>query len=121
MAVAWVVGAWANDSWLGMNAGPPNAWRGESTPVPVVVTDLPGGSSDRKRKRKKGEKPRVIRWSDFATQEERAEALARELADAAIPVADAAATPDALIAAAEEIEDEEEALMHALILSRIIH
>ena len=90
--------------------------------VPVVVaTDLPGGSSDRKRKRKKGEKPRVIRWSDFATQEERAEALARELADAAIPIADAAPASDALIAAAEEIEDEEEALMHALLLAKVIH
>lgn len=32
MSVAWAVGAWATNSWLGMNGGPPNAWRGASTP-----------------------------------------------------------------------------------------
>lgn len=38
MAVAWAIGAWANDSWLGMNAGPPNAWRGATSPTTAAIT-----------------------------------------------------------------------------------
>jgi virulence-associated protein VapD len=33
MSVAWKVGAWATNSWVGMNAGPPNAWWGSATVV----------------------------------------------------------------------------------------
>ena len=30
MAVTWALNTWATDSWVGMNGGPPNAWRGAS-------------------------------------------------------------------------------------------
>lgn len=44
MSVAWAIGAWATNSWVGMNAGPPNAWRGDSTPPPpVIVVDTHDG------------------------------------------------------------------------------
>lgn len=42
MSIAWALNAWATNSWVGMNAGPPNAWRGDTTPPPVV-TDHPSG------------------------------------------------------------------------------
>lgn len=35
MSVAWALNAWATNSWVGMNAGPPNAWRGATTPAPA--------------------------------------------------------------------------------------
>ena len=38
MAVAWALNKWATNSWVGMNGGPPNAWRGASTPVPPTPT-----------------------------------------------------------------------------------
>lgn len=118
MAVAWALNVWATNSWVGMNGGPPNAWRGESTPVPASA-EIPGGSSKHRRKQRQGEKPRVIRWSDFATQEERAAALARALAETAVPVANIeAATGEVEF---DEIEDEENALIAALVLARVIH
>ena len=55
MSVAWALGVWANDSWVGMNGGPPNAWRGDSTPVPAVVITPGGGDSTRFRR--KGKRP----------------------------------------------------------------
>ena len=56
MSVAWAPNAWATDSWIGMNGGPPNAWRGESGPAPVVVVDrsIAGG-------------PPKVRWGEWTT------------------------------------------------------
>lgn len=42
MSVAWALNVWATNSWLGMNGGPPNAWRGGTTPPPAVITNTPG-------------------------------------------------------------------------------
>lgn len=110
MAVAWALGVWADNSWVGMNGGPPNAWRGEST-----VTEVPGSGGGRARGRlAKKPKVKVIRWSDFATREERAQALAAALAEKAVPIQ---ALPDEV----DPFEDEDEAIIHALLLSRIIH
>lgn len=116
MAVAWALNAWATDSWVGMNGGPPNAWRGEST---VVVTEVPGGSSRKRRKDRQGIKPNVIRWSDFANQEERAKALAAALAESSVSAANIEAATGAV--EFDEIEDEENALIAALVLARVIH
>lgn len=41
MSVAWALNVWATNSWVGMNGGPPNAWRGASTPV-AVSANVPG-------------------------------------------------------------------------------
>lgn len=82
--------------------------------TPVVVTEVPGGSSKRRRKQKQGEKPRVIRWSDFATQEERAQALAQALAQSSVPLS----APQEEF---DDIADEDDALIHALLLSKVIN
>jgi len=62
---------------------------------------------------------RVIRWSDYADEEERREALAQALAAASIPLselrdADGSIDEDAMI-------EEEDAIITALVLSRLIH
>lgn len=46
MAVAWALNVWATNSWVGMNGGPPNAWRGEFTPTPVPDEVQTGGKGD---------------------------------------------------------------------------
>ena len=43
MAIAWASGVWGTNSWVGMNAGPPNAWRGASTVVTTVTPQTGGG------------------------------------------------------------------------------
>ena len=82
MAVAWAVGAWATNSWVGMNAGPPNAWRGADTPPPVVVTTQGGGDSTRLRKR--GRRPKYFWEAALAkkAQDKVAEAVFDAVADA---------------------------------------
>ena len=77
---------------------------------PVVVDS--GGGGGRKRTYPKKPKYKVIRWSDFAHQEERAEALAKVLAESAIPIK---------VVADDPFADEDEAIIHALLLSRILH
>lgn len=49
MAVAWALNTWGTNSWVGMNAGPPNAWRGTSTPLPIIDTH---DADERKHRRK---------------------------------------------------------------------
>lgn len=39
MALAWKNLAWATNSWLGMNAGPPNAWKAASGDHTYVLPD----------------------------------------------------------------------------------
>ena len=46
MSVAWKLNAWGTNSWVGMNGGPPNAWRGGGTVAPVVVVTGGSGSED---------------------------------------------------------------------------
>jgi hypothetical protein len=71
---------------------------------------------------KKKRKSRVLRWSDYADAEERQAALAKALAEAAVPLA-ALRLPDAsLDAEAVDAEiEEEDALITALVMSRLIH
>ena len=61
MAVAWALNVWATNSWVGMNGGPPNAWRGAST---VVVTP----TTTTRETGVRGSKPRVIKFSDLSPQ-----------------------------------------------------
>ena len=75
MAVAWTVGVWANDSWLGMNGGPPNAWRGATTPVPPAPsTDLPSGVRGKGKKREL-----IVRMRDVENRESTADFLKAQL------------------------------------------
>lgn len=73
---AWVTGAWAPGAWYG------TAWY-DSGGAPPTIVDIPAspGASDWFGKKKK--KGRVIRYSDFESQE----AYAAELAAASLPIA----------------------------------
>lgn len=51
MSVAWAVNTWATNSWVGMNGGPPNAWRGATTPVPTPTAPNQGGGIPSRRRR----------------------------------------------------------------------
>jgi len=77
VAVAWALGVWATNSWVGMNGGPPNAWRGESTPPPATV--LPPGGGDSTRLRNKGRRPKYF-WE--AAREKSAAEVAEAAFDA---------------------------------------
>ena len=44
MSVAWALNVWATNSWVGMNGGPPNAWRGASTPAVTPSGGFPSGT-----------------------------------------------------------------------------
>lgn len=112
MAVAWALGVWANDSWVGMNGGPPNAWRGASTPV--FTGNIASGSQGVDQKPSGKKRPRVIRWSDFASQEERAAELALAIAETGVPIRAPSESFD-------EFEDDDEALMAAILLAKVIH
>ena len=63
MSVAWAVGVWANNSWVGMNGGPPNAWRGATTPVPTPTTTTTTQETGVRHAR-----PPVIRLSDLSPE-----------------------------------------------------
>ena len=76
--------------------------------------EVPGGSSRRGKKLKK-KKERVIRWADYAHSEDRAFALAKALAESATPLKTLS------VERVEEPEDDDDALITALLLSRIIH
>ena len=106
MSIAWAVGAWANLSWVGMNAGPPNAWRGAST---VVTTPSQGGGTSKKKH------GRVIRYSDLDARE-REEAL-REIPVRPFTPIEAAAAKLAL--AHDENAEDDEIILLALI--RTLH
>ena len=89
--------------------------------VVAVVSEILGTGNWRqlldggkKRKRKK-----PLRWSEYADAEERRQALAQALAEAAVPLS-AIRTPDWGLEI-DAIIEEEDALITALILSRIIH
>ena len=71
------------------------------------------------RKRKKS---KVIRWSDYADAEERQAALAKAIADAAIPL-EALRLPDGSLDQddTEAAIEEEDAMLTALFMSRILH
>lgn len=79
----------------------------------LVPTATDGGGGGRKRGYLKKPKSKVIRWADFAHSEERAEALAKALAENAIPIR--------VFDEPDPFEDEDEAIIHALLLSRVIH
>ena len=72
-----------------------------------------GGGTGRIKKEKK-KRGQVIRWSDLQTSEDRQAALAQALALAAKPVEASAQDDDA------EFE-EEDALITALVMSRMLH
>lgn len=74
MAVAWALNVWATNSWVGMNAGPPNAWRGDSTPTPTPSTSTPSGVSKRGRKREL-----IVNLRDVQSRESTAEFLKSQL------------------------------------------
>jgi hypothetical protein len=76
------------------------------------ISQEQGGGGGRKRPSLKKQKSKVIRWADFAHQEERAEALAKVLAETAIPIR---------IIDEDPFSDEDEAIIHALLLSRVLH
>ena len=78
----------------------------------ITETEVGGGKWD-KRKRKKP--VRTIRWSDLATREERAEALAQALAESAMPIREYKEPEE------DPLIEEEDALLQALVISRIIH
>ena len=73
-----------------------------------------GGDSKGRLHEKKPRRGKVIRWADFATSEERRIALAQALAVAAEPI-------QAMAEDHEEEFEEEDALITALVMSRVIH
>ena len=118
MAVAWAVGAWATNSWVGMNAGPPNAWSG-STTVASAGYGAIGNYGDVPPRRRKKSKSVVIRYSDFESREEYERALAAQLI---IPVIDPTGQPVSIPMSAlpdDDEEDEDEAILHILMSLRI--
>lgn len=115
MAVAWKVGAWATSSWVGMGGGPPNAWRGATTPVPTSDDDNGLGNTNW-LKTKAPKKKRAVRRSDYVHQQEYEEAVKAAMALAAASVPVASITDDGT--GDEELEDDELLLMA---LTRILH
>ena len=93
-----------------------------NTPAAVAATEILGAGNwgkllDGGKKKSKRKKP--LRWSEYADAEERRQALAQALAEAAVPLS-AIRTPDWGLEI-DAIIEEEDALITALILSRIIH
>ena len=92
-----------------------------NTPSAVAATEILGVGNWGKLldggKKKRRKKP--IRWSEYADAEERSQALAQALAEASIPLS-AIRTPNGDLEG-DAIIEEEDALITALILSRIIH
>ena len=96
----WTAGLWATTVWTdGVWYEPPATGGGGGT------------GRIKKEKKKRGQ---VIRWSDLQTSEDRQAALAQALALAAKPVEASAQDDDA------EFE-EEDALITALVMSRMLH
>jgi hypothetical protein len=72
MSVAWALNVWANDSWVGMNGGPPNAWRGADTPPPPpVIVEKPSGV--------RKSKPRKINLRELENREDLGKFLRSQL------------------------------------------
>lgn len=85
-----------------------------ATPPPAVVTSA-GGSIRFDQRIPKKKKKRVLTYAEFANQEERAEAMARALAEESIALS--AVREDGTVED-DELEDDEILLMAVL---RIIH
>lgn len=54
MSVAWKLEAWKDLSWVGMNLGPPNAWRGSTGPTPTPGRSGLGGDDVPRRNPNRG-------------------------------------------------------------------
>ena len=84
---------------------------GMFTAPPRVETGAARSSKWDKRK-----KPiKTIKWSDLATREERAQALAQALAEASMPIREYK-EPDE-----DPLIEEEDAILQALVIARILH
>ena len=105
--MSWATGAWAADAWYG------TAWynSGVSPPVVVDIPASPGASDWLGRPKKK--KYKVIRYADFASQEE----YARELASASLPIARITPTEEDY----EEAFGDDDAIIKALFLITKLH
>lgn len=79
------------------------------------VADTGGGGGPKKRHKRPKNAIKVIRWSDLETREERAKALAQALAEASFKIRKAPEETD------DPLIEEEDAIIHALILSRVLH
>ena len=75
-----------------------------------------GGTSRGHIGKKKKKRDKVIRWAEFATSEERRIALAKALAAADQPLVAVARDSEE-----DSIIEEEDALITALVMSRVIH
>ena len=85
---------------------------GMFTTPPRVET---GAASDKWDKHKRKKPIKTIRWSDLATREERAQALAQALAEASMPIREYK-EPDE-----DPLIEEEDAILQALVIARILH
>ena len=93
-----------------------------ASPVVVAETLATGNWGQLLDGGRKKRKSKVLRWSDYADAEERQAALAKAIADAAIPL-EAQRLPDGSLDQddTEAAIEEEDAMLTALVMSRILH
>jgi hypothetical protein len=75
MAAAWAINSWATNSWVGMNGGPPNAWRGATT---VITTPSRSGRKRGLAKIRRIEHERKIAEALVEAQQVRAQPVTRK-------------------------------------------